>query len=112
MNIRELYNTLEDQYWIEPTNKEDKVQNRRWLLNQPVKNILGGYTFDYVNNGSSKRETGEYSIEIIEGRPIIKIQEAEFYLDFREIDGQMIWHSESGESRTFSMEANQDLDPR
>jgi gentisate 1,2-dioxygenase len=108
MNTQELYDLLENEYWLEPTENEDPIQNRKWLFNKPTivhdkffkPYILEGiFVLDYSRKGRPQRETGKYSIEISEGQAVIKITDAEFYLDMKDNNNVMVWRSKSGSTR-------------
>jgi hypothetical protein len=110
MNTQELYNLLENEYWLEPTEKEHTIQDKKWLFHQPTiahdkffspYTLEGLFVLDYSRKGRSQRESGKYSIEISEGQAVIKIKDAEFYLTMKDNDNVMIWRSKSGSTRVF-----------
>lgn len=95
MNTEELYNILENESWLEPTNKEHPVQNMQWLFYQPANDLKGLYMLEYTHHGRPQKESGEYKIEMNAGQPVIKIKEAEFYLSFKNSDNTMIWKTKT-----------------
>ena len=102
MNLQELYSILENQYWLEPTDKENIPQNMRWRFYQPVKHIEGLFMLEYSYQGRSQTESGKCDIDISDGKAVIKINEAEFYLSFKDHENTMLWYStKSGKTRTF-----------
>jgi hypothetical protein len=98
----ELYNALENAIWLELTSKESPYQNVKWQFYQPASGLEGLYMCGYSYQGRPQTESGKYSIEVIDGRAVVKIKDAEFYLNVKNRDTQMTWNSKSGIERNFT----------